>query len=152
MPWYFRFFFVPLLLGWWTGWSHNVAAGTPMPAQFQISKLKTRFLGMTVTLSTGVFRLEGGVYRASYDTTVYPLSSENESGTVILRASEADYARLLRGEAVEIFGHAETHKGEVRQISVLSQPTDNTRGKAKVKIAYGISKLVFHGEYRTSCP
>lgn len=147
-----RFLAVPLLLACWTGLVHPLTAETPLPARFQISQMKTLFLGMTLTLTTGTFKLDGDVYRANYATTVSPLSSEDESGIVTLKASQADYERLRRGESIKITGQAKTTVGELRRITVFCQPSDQTQGKAKVRISYGIFTLEFHGAYRTSGP
>lgn len=143
---------VPLLLACLTGWVHHVTAETPLPAQFQISQMKTRFLGMTLTLTTDTFKLDGDCYRAGYATTVSPLSSEDESGTVMLKASKADHERLRKGETIEIIGQGKTTEGEVRRISVSCHPTEPTSGKARVRITYGIFTLVFHGDYRIGGP
>lgn len=146
-------FVVALLLGWSIAAIGDLRAEAPLPAQFTMSKMKAKILLATrVSLSTSAFRLSGDVYTASYDTKVTPWSFKNESGTVTLEASQSAYERMLRGESFAMKGYAKNKKGEVRQISVQSRPSDASTGNAQVRISFGVIKLDFNGTYRMSEP
>ena len=148
-----RVWVAALLVAWGAAFEVGVKAESELPAQFSMSRMKTKILLAThVTLTTGNFRLSGDTYTASYDTKITPWSFKNESGTVTLEASQSAYERMVRGESFVMKGHAKNTEGEIRQITVQSRPTDSISGRSKVRVSFGIIKLDFDGTYRLSAP
>jgi len=124
----------------------------PLPAQFELPRMKTSIYIGSVTLITGVFSLSPGAttstYTATYEAKVSPWAWWSEAGSIALNFTPADHERLLKGETIELTGEAKNGKGKLRQISARAQPADATSGKIKVRIGAGGSTLIFNSTYR----
>lgn len=128
----------------------RLVAATPLPAQFDLPRMKTSIYIGSVTLITSAFTEAAGAYTATYEAKVSPWSFWSEAGTITLTVGVDDYDRLLRGETVELTGEAKNGKGKLRQVSARAQPTDATTGRIKVRIAASGSTLIFNSTYRVT--
>jgi hypothetical protein len=119
-----------------------------MPAQFELPRVRTSIYIGSVTLITGVFTRVDDTYTSTYEAKVAPWSFWSEAGSIALNVAADDFARLRRGETIEITGEAINGKGKPRHVSARAKATDATSGTIKVRISVSGSTLVFNSTYR----
>ena len=104
----------------------------------------------TVSLSLPEFtRNATGEYESTYAARVLPWIFQNETGRLVIRASDDELRRLSRGEAIEFTGRAINQGGEERTVTGRATPADATSGRIKVRVRVSASiELVFNTTYR----
>jgi len=102
-----------------------------------------------VTLHVTPLVRQNGVYSGDYKAKVFPYFFMSEHGTFRMEVSDADLARVVRGETVEFKGEAENNGREPRKITGRASPDDTVRGKIKVRIFVTEKiQLVFNTTYQ----
>ena len=106
----------------------------------------------TVSLRLPEFtRNATGEYESTYTARVLPWFFQNETGRLVIRASDDELRRLARGEAIEFTGHAVNHAGEERRVTGRATPADAVSGRIKVRVRVSPSiELIFNTTYRFS--
>jgi hypothetical protein len=90
-----------------------------------------------------------GEYESTYAARVLPWFFQNETGRLVIRASDEDLRHLSRGEAIEFTGRAVNHAGEERTVTGKATPADATSGRIKVRVRVSASiELIFNTTYR----
>ncbi|MCC6415065.1 MAG: hypothetical protein IT582_04065 [Opitutaceae bacterium] len=124
---------------------------TPEWNRVAMPAMKTSIYVGSVTLVTSAFKREGDTFTATYEAKVIPWFFWSETGHIVIRASDADLAKLLRGERMAFTGDAANHKGKPRRVSGYADPeAGGATGKIKVRIAVDDVELIFHGPYKLS--
>jgi hypothetical protein len=113
----------------------------------EVPAMKTSIYVGSVTLGTGTFVRDGDRWSTSYEAKVFPWFPWSEHGDITITMTDADLARLGRGETVEFTGDAQNHKRKPRRVTGRAQPTDAASGKIKVRIAVDDVELIFNGRY-----
>ena len=106
----------------------------------------------TVSLRLPDFtRNASGEYESTYTARVLPWFFQNETGRLVIRASDDELRRLARGEAIEFTGSAVNHAGEERRVTGRATPADAVSGRIKVQVRVSPSiELIFNTTYRFS--
>lgn len=106
----------------------------------------------TVSLRVPEFtRNAAGEYESTYTARVLPWFFQNETGRLVIRASDDELRRLARGEAIEFTGRAVNHAGEERRVTGKAAPNDAKSGRIKVRVRVSASiELIFNTTYRFS--
>jgi hypothetical protein len=128
-----------------------IAAATASAVQFErvmVPAIKTSIYVGNVTLTTSEFRRSGDEFSATYEAKVFPWFFWSETGGITMRVTEADLARLARGESIEFTGEAFNHKNKPRKVTGRAQPDDDASGKIKVRIHVDDVELIFNGPYQ----
>ncbi len=113
----------------------------------QVPAMKTSIYVGSVTLTTGAFARAGDRWSTTYQAKVFPWFPWSEHGDITIVVTDADLARLARGETVEFTGDAKNHKGKTRKVTGRAQPASDHAGKIKVRIAVDDVELIFNGTY-----
>jgi len=135
---------LPLLLALAAG----AGASTADHGRVQVPAMKTSIYVGSVTLVTAEFARHGQVYTSTYEAKIWPWAFWNEHGRIAITLSDADLARLDRGETVEFAGEALNHKSKPRRVAGRAQPAADGAGKIKVRIFVEDVELIFNGTYR----
>ena len=108
----------------------------------------------TVSLRLPEFtRNAAGEYESTYTARVLPWFFQNETGRLVIRASDDDLRRLGRGEVIEFTGRAVNHAGEERIVTGRATPADAVSGRIKVRVRVSTSiELIFNTSYRLTDP
>lgn len=108
----------------------------------------------TVSLRLPDFtRNAAGEYESTYTARVLPWFFQNETGRLVIRASDDDLRRLGRGEVIEFTGRAVNHAGEERIVTGRASPADAVSGRIKVRVRVSASiELIFNTRYRFTGP
>ena len=108
----------------------------------------------TVSLRLPEFtRNAAGEYESTYTARVLPWFFQNETGRLVIRASDDDLRRLGRGEVIEFTGRAVNHAGEERIVTGRASPADAVSGRIKVRVRVSTSiELIFNTSYRLTDP
>ena len=114
----------------------------------RVPTMKTSIYVGNVTLTPSVFLRRGDDYEASYEARVWPWFFWSETGMVSITVSEADLARVGRGETIEFSGKGANQRHKPRTVTGRVQPADATSGKIKIRIGADGLTLVFNGTYR----
>ena len=122
-------------------------AGAPTD-RIAVDAMKTSIYVGSVTLDLGELQREGDAYRTTYSANVFPWFFWNETGSIRIVVSDADLARLDRGERVEFTGDATNHKGKPRRISGRADRQGASGGRIKVRVDVGDVELIFNGDFR----
>lgn len=106
----------------------------------------------TVSLRVPEFtRNAAGEYESTYTARVLPWFFQNETGRLVIRASDDELRRLARGEVIEFTGRAVNHAGEERRVTGKAAPNDAKSGRIKVRVRVSASiELIFNTTYRFS--
>lgn len=112
-----------------------------------VPAMKTSIYVGSVTLTTGTFERAGDRWSTTYKAKVFPWFPWSENGDIMIVVTDADLARLARGETVEFTGDAKNHKGKPRKVTGRAQPANDHAGKIKVRIAVDDVELIFNGTY-----
>ncbi len=134
----------------------TAAALTPAfaaPAKWNrvaVAPMKTSIYVGSVKLLTTTFTRDSDQYHATYQAKVFPWAFWNERGSIVITLTDADRAKLERGERCEFTGDALNHKDKPRTITGHADPTDATHGKIKVRIGADGVELIFNGTYELS--
>lgn len=115
--------------------------------QAKVPTMKTSIYVGSVTLGTGTFRRAGDRWSTTYEAKVFPWFPWSEHGDITITVTEADLAKLARGDTVEFTGEAQNHKRKPRQVTGRAQPGSASAGKIKVRIAADGVELIFNGSY-----
>ena len=121
-------------------------------ARFQrvdIAPTKTSIYIGSVSMTMPTFQRHGITYASTYAAKVFPYFFESEKGELSIDITDADLARLERGEVVEFKGRGKNTDGDERRIEGRAVPTDARTGKIKVRVF--VSKkiqLIFNTTYR----
>jgi hypothetical protein len=113
-----------------------------------VPAMKTSIYVGSVTLSTGTFERAGDKWSTTYDAKVFPWFPWSEHGGITITVTDADLARMAKGETVEFTGDAQSHKRKLRKVTGRAQPADDHSGKIKVRIHVDDVELIFNGTYR----
>ncbi len=113
-----------------------------------VAPMKTSIYIGSVTLTPGVFRREGSTLTATYSVKVFPWFFWGETGRITVTLSDADLARLAKGETAEFTGDGVNQKNRPRKVTGRAQPADATSGKFKVRILADGYELIFNSTYR----
>lgn len=113
-----------------------------------VPAMKTSIYVGSVTLSTGAFERRGDQWSTTYQAKVFPWFPWSEHGDITITVTDADLARLARGETVEFTGDAQNHKKKPRRVTGRAQPANDHAGKIKVRIAVDDVELIFNGSYQ----
>jgi hypothetical protein len=125
----------------------SVLRGAEPFTRATVPAMKTSIYVGTVTLGTGTFTRAGDQWSSTYEAKVFPWFPWSEHGDITLTVTDADLARLTRGETVEFTGDARNHKKKPRQVTGRAQPSSASAGKIKVRIAADGVELIFNGTY-----
>jgi hypothetical protein len=112
-----------------------------------VPSMKTSIYVGSVTLSTGTLQRAGDRWSSTYNAKVFPWFPWSEHGDITITVTEADLARLAKGETVEFTGDAKNHKGKPRKVTGRAQPANDRSGKIKVRIHVDDVELIFNGSY-----
>lgn len=115
-----------------------------------VEPMKTSIYVGSVKLLTTPFVRDGDHYRATYQAKVFPWAFWNENGKILITLSDADRAKLQRGERCEFTGEAFNQKNKPRKITGYADPAQSNTGKIKVRIGVDDIELVFNGPYTLS--
>ena len=124
------------------------AAAAPAHDRVSVPAMKTSIYVGSATLLTAEFVRHGQVYTSTYEAKIWPWAFWNEHGRIAITLSDADLARLDRGETVEFTGEALNHKNKPRRVAGRAQPAADGAGKIKVRIFVDDVELIFNGAYR----
>jgi len=113
-----------------------------------VEPMKTSIYVGSVRLNTGVFERNGENFSTTYDARVVPWFFWNENGTITLTLTEAEWAKLAKGERTEFKGEASNEKRKPRHVTGWAQPADRTSGKIKVRVLADGIELIFNGRYQ----
>ena len=113
-----------------------------------LAPTKTSIYFGSVTLTTADFARAGSTLTSTYAAKVFPWIFWSESGRITINFSDADLARMSRGETAEFTGEAVNQKNKRRQVTGRAQPADASSGKIKVRIAADGIELIFNSTYR----
>ncbi len=119
-----------------TGWDH-----------ITVAPMKTSIYVGSVTLTTGVFERRGSTLTTSYQASVRPWFFWGESGTITITLSDAELAKMARGERAEFSGTGANQKKKPRTVTGYAQPADASSGKMKVRVMADGIELIFNGTY-----
>lgn len=112
-----------------------------------VPSMKTSIYVGSVTLTTGAFARSGDKWSTTYNAKVFPWFPWSEHGDITITVTDADLARLAKGETVEFTGDAKNHKGKPRKVTGRAQPANDHAGKIKVRIHVDDVELIFNGSY-----
>jgi hypothetical protein len=112
-----------------------------------VAPMKTSIYIGSVTLSTGAFERAGDTWSTTYNAKVFPWFPWSEHGEITIMVTDANLARLAKGETVEFTGDAKSHKGKPRKVTGRAQPANDHAGKIKVRIHVDDVELIFNGSY-----
>lgn len=115
-----------------------------------VPAMKTSIYVGSVTLSTGTFERRGDQWLTTYNAKVFPWFPWSEHGGITITVTDADLARLAKGETVEFTGDAQNHKKKPRKVTGRAQPANDHSGKIKVRIHVDDVELIFNGSYELS--
>lgn len=115
-----------------------------------VPAMKTSIYVGSVTLSTGAFERSGDQWTTTYNAKVFPWFPWSEHGAITITVTDADLARLAKGETVEFTGDAKNHKGKPRKVTGRAQPANDHAGRIKVRIHVDDVELIFNGTYELS--
>jgi hypothetical protein len=113
-----------------------------------VEPMKTSIYVGSVRLNTGVFERKGANFSTTYDAKVVPWFFWNESGNITLTLTDAEWAKLAKGERTDFKGEAMSEKNKPRHVTGWAQPADRTSGKIKVRVMADGIELIFNGLYR----
>lgn len=112
-----------------------------------VPAMKTSIYVGSVTLTTGTFERTGDRWTTTYNAKVFPWFPWSEHGDITITVTDADLARLAKGETVEFTGDAQNHKKKPRKVTGRAQPANDHTGKIKVRINADGIELIFNGAY-----
>ncbi len=112
-----------------------------------VPAMKTSIYVGSVTLTTATFARSGDQWSSTYHAKVFPWFPWSEHGDITITVTDADLARLAKGETVEFTGDAKNHKGKPRKVTGRAQPANDHTGKIKVRIHVDDVELIFNGSY-----
>ncbi|WP_415908250.1 hypothetical protein [Oleiharenicola sp. Vm1] len=112
-----------------------------------VPAMKTSIYIGSVTLTPGAFERRGDQWSTTYAAKVFPWFPWSEHGDITITVTDADLARLAKGETVEFTGDAKNHKGKPRRVTGRAQPANDHAGKIKVRIHVDDVELIFNGTY-----
>lgn len=130
-----------------------VLANPPAPAEWNrvdVETMKTSIYVGSVKLITTSFVRDAASYRATYQAKVFPWVFWNENGSILITLTEADRAKLRRGERCEFSGEAKNHQNKPRHVTGYADPASADQGKIKVRIGVDDVELIFNGHYTLS--
>ena len=110
--------------------------------------MKTSIYVGNVALTAGVFERKDSTLSTTYVAKVVPWFFWGENGKITITLSEAELAKLAKGERAEFTGDAANHKQKPRKVTGYAQPADATSGKIKVRIMADGVELIFNSTYR----
>lgn len=113
-----------------------------------VDVMKTSIYVGSVTLDLGELLRDGDGYKTTYRASVFPWFFWSETGSIRIVVTDADLARLERGERVEFTGDAMNHKGKPRRISGRADKQGSSGGRIKVRVDVGDVELIFNGDFR----
>lgn len=119
-------------------------------ARASVPAMKTSIYVGSVTLATGTFERSGDKWTTTYNAKVFPWFPWSEHGDITITVTDADLARLAKGETVEFTGDAQNHKKKPRKVTGRAQPANDHAGKIKVRIHVDDVELIFNGTYELS--
>lgn len=121
----------------------------PGYTEAKVDAAKTSIYIGSVTLDLTLFRRLGQRYESTYTARVFPYFFYNEAGRIAIDLSDDDLRRLAAGERVEFKGHAETNRGEPRNVAGHATPESPTAGTIKVRVwVTSRIELIFNTRYR----
>lgn len=112
-----------------------------------VPAMKTSIYVGSVTLTTGTFERTGDRWATTYNAKVFPWFPWSEHGDITITVTDAELARLAKGETVEFTGDAQNHKKKPRKVTGRAQPANEHTGKIKVRINADGIELIFNGTY-----
>ncbi len=112
-----------------------------------VPAMKTSIYIGSVTLTVGTFERMGDRWTTTYNAKVFPWFPWSEHGDITIVVTDADLARLAKGETVEFTGDAQNHKKKPRKVTGRAQAANDHSGKIKVRIAVDGVELIFNGTY-----
>ncbi|MBI2511302.1 MAG: hypothetical protein HYV96_04945 [Opitutae bacterium] len=116
-------------------------------ARATVPAMKTSIYVGSVTLTVGTFERAGDRWTTTYNAKVFPWFPWSEHGDITITVTDADLARLAKGETVEFTGDAQNHKKKPRKVTGRAQPANERSGKIKVRIHVDDVELIFNGTY-----
>lgn len=122
-------------------------AAEPGWNRVQVPPMKTGIYIGSVTLTTEPFVRDGDAFTSTYAAKVFPWAFWNETGTITIHLTPADFAKLARGERCAFTGEAENHRHKPRQVTGYADPGEPNHGKIKVRISADGIQLIFNGTY-----
>jgi hypothetical protein len=125
-------------------------AGTDLTSweRVDIAPMKTSIYVGKVTLTTETFERHGSTLGTTYTAKVFPWFFWGETGKITITLTDADLAKMARGEIAEFTGEAFNHKNKPRQVTGRVQPASSTSGKIKVRIMADGIELIFNSTYQ----
>lgn len=125
------------------------AAPAGAPDRVEVAAAKTSIYVGSVTLTMPAFVRKDGVYESTYAAKVLPYFFANESGRLAIEMSDAQLARLIRGETVDFTGRGIRADGVERRVEGRATPADGASGKLKVRVFVSRrTELIFNTTYR----
>jgi hypothetical protein len=133
-----------------------LAAVTPAPAapeltaweRVDVAPMKTSIYIGNVSLTTGTFERRGSTLVTTYSARVWPWFFWSETGKITITLTDADLAKMARGETAEFTGEAANHRNKPRTVTGRVQPASATSGKIKVRIVADGVELIFNSTYQ----
>lgn len=128
---------------------HAAEPVAPRYSTVTIPSVRTSIYVGHVTLQAPAFVRTGNDFTSSYTASVFPFFFESEKGRISVTLTDADLARLAKGEVVEFKGEGRNEDGEVRRVEGKATPADAESGKLKVRIFVSPKiELIFNTTYR----
>ncbi len=115
--------------------------------RISVAPMKTSIYVGSVTLTLGVFERQGSSLATTYAARVFPWFFWGETGRITITLSDADLARMARGETAEFSGDGVNQKNKPRKITGRAQPVDAISGKFKVRVMADGVELIFNSTY-----
>ncbi len=113
-----------------------------------VTPMKTSIYVGSVKLTTGVFERQGSNLATTYEASVVPWFFWGETGRISITFTDADLAKLAKGETAEFTGDATNQKNKPRKVTGRAQPTNGSSGKIKVRVMADGIELIFNGTYQ----
>ena len=113
-----------------------------------VAQMKTSIYVGSVKLTTGVFERQGSALTTTYEASVVPWFFWGETGRISITFTDADLAKLAKGETAEFTGDATNQKNKPRKVTGRAQPTNGSAGKIKVRVMADGIELIFNGTYQ----
>jgi hypothetical protein len=112
-----------------------------------IGTMKTSIYVGSVTLTTAQFTRQDSTLSSTYEARVFPWFFWSETGRISITLTDAELARVARGETTDFTGEAHNHRDKPRRVTGRAYPAGVNTGKIKVRIHVDDIELIFNGTY-----
>jgi hypothetical protein len=125
-----------------------LAVGAPTDVATVTPAKTSVFLG-TMTLALSPLVRTGNRFESTYKADFFPLAFFGEQGRFWIETSDADLARVEKGEAVTFTGEAESASHEKHRVTGRITPKDAATGSIHVRVFMTATTAIpFDSTYR----